>query len=99
MLERLRELGYEPHQASSGPEALAWLERERPAVVLLDLNMPGMSGEEVAARLPQGAPAVVFLTVSSPQEAGRALAQGPHYYLPKAASQEELSLMLQSLAG
>jgi two-component system LytT family response regulator len=48
-------------EASSGAEALAFIRRDRPDLVLLDAQMPGMSGLEVAARLTrEGMPAVVF---------------------------------------
>lgn len=48
-------------EASSGTEALAFVRRDRPDLVLLDAQMPGMSGLEVAARLTrEGMPAVVF---------------------------------------
>jgi len=48
-------------EASTGTEALAFVRRDRPDLVLLDAQMPGMSGLEVAARLTrEGMPAVVF---------------------------------------
>jgi signal transduction histidine kinase/CheY-like chemotaxis protein len=37
--------------AADGPEALAAIERERPDLVLLDIQLPGMSGFEVAGRV------------------------------------------------
>ena len=46
----LREAGYETISAASGEEALQKLSQppeERPALVLLDIMMPGMSGIEV----------------------------------------------------
>ncbi len=85
-------------EASCGTEALAALDDQECSVVLLDLNMPGMSGEDVLERLPPDAPRIVLLTSASTQEAGRVLGSGPHYYLPKGASREQLSMMLQSLA-
>src|SRR5689334_16395026 len=43
-------MGLEPVAVGGGREALAWLRRERrPALILLDLNMPGMSGWEFRA--------------------------------------------------
>jgi len=47
----LRLDGYEVVVAHDGAEALAVAERERPALVLLDLGLPGMDGFEVARRL------------------------------------------------
>jgi signal transduction histidine kinase/CheY-like chemotaxis protein len=46
-------IGADVHVAYSGAEALDALERCRPAVVLLDIGMPGMDGHEVARRLRQ----------------------------------------------
>lgn len=95
----LEDLGYEAIEAADGQEALATLSRgERCGVVLLDLNMPGMSGLDVVRKLPRGAnPQIVFLTSAAAQDVGSALLSGPHYYLPKGASRDELSLLLQSL--
>lgn len=93
----LEELGYDAQEASGGEEALEELAKDDWSVVLLDLNMPGMRGEEVVEHLPQPHPRIVFLTSASAQDVGSALRKGPHYYLPKGASQQELSLLLQSL--
>jgi CheY-like chemotaxis protein len=94
----LDDLGYSTIEASSGQEALETLSREPCSVMLLDMRMPEMSGEEVLRRLPtDDAPRVVCLTNAPAQEVGKALRSGPHYYLPKGASREELALLLQSL--
>jgi two-component system, LytTR family, response regulator AlgR len=49
---------------AAGAEAIKCVERERPAVVLLDISMPGMSGIEVARHLSRldNPPAVIFTT-------------------------------------
>ena len=39
--------GYEVHVARDGQEALDAMQRERPALVLLDVMMPGKTGFEV----------------------------------------------------
>lgn len=94
----LEDLGYEATEAADGQEALASLSRgDRYGVVLLDLNMPGMSGEDVIRELRGEGPQVVFLTNAGANELHRALRQGAYYYLPKGATREELSLMLHSL--
>ncbi|QSQ24895.1 response regulator [Pyxidicoccus parkwayensis] len=94
----LEDLGYEATEAADGQEALDTLKRgDRYGVMLLDLNMPGMSGLEVVERLPRVHPRIVFLTSAAAQDVGNALLSGPHYYLPKGASRDQLSLLLQSL--
>lgn len=47
----LRAEGYRVLKAGDGREALAILKRERPDLVLLDYEMPGMKGTEVCARI------------------------------------------------
>jgi DNA-binding LytR/AlgR family response regulator len=51
-------------QAGNGPDGLAAIERHRPDVVFLDVQMPGLTGFEVARRLLDlpAPPNVVFVT-------------------------------------
>jgi signal transduction histidine kinase len=49
----LEELGEEVITAASGEEALRWLLRRDFAVILLDVNMPGMDGFDTAALIRQ----------------------------------------------
>src|SRR4051794_29668751 len=51
MRSLLREFGYAPVTAMSGAEAITAARTHRPALVLLDKNMPGMSGAEVVRAL------------------------------------------------
>jgi CheY-like chemotaxis protein len=51
MRNLLREFGFAPVTAASGPQALAEAEQSAPDLVLLDRNMPGMSGDEVVAAM------------------------------------------------
>jgi DNA-binding response OmpR family regulator len=47
----LREFGFSVATASSGEEALSVVRSEKPALVLVDMNMPGMSGLDVIRAL------------------------------------------------
>ena len=52
-------------QAANGVDALAAIDEQRPDLVFLDVQMPGLNGFEVARRLlesPNRAPALVFVT-------------------------------------
>ena len=56
-------------EAPSGEAALPLIERRHPDLVVMDLNMPGMSGVETTRRLSERSPAptVLVLTVSTAQ--------------------------------
>ena len=49
----LEQAGFRVLPADSRPEGVELARRERPGLVILDLNLPGMDGMEVAARLRQ----------------------------------------------
>lgn len=61
----LEAAGYEVHLARDGVLAETMIDAVRPALAVLDANMPGLSGWTLLARLKQrgpGAPLVVMLT-------------------------------------
>jgi two-component system cell cycle response regulator DivK len=43
--------GYRVLEAEDGPRGIEVARRERPTLILVDINMPGMDGYEVTARL------------------------------------------------
>ena len=48
---RLEKSGYEVVSAISGEEALTFLQKDIPDLILLDLLLPGIQGEEVCKKL------------------------------------------------
>ena len=62
----LKEYGYEPVTAATGPEALEKVRQQRPDLILLDRYMPGMSGDDVihALRAEPGLEQVPILMLS-----------------------------------
>ena len=84
--------GYAVVEAKSGEEALEVIRKERPELVLLDLNMPGMGGLEVCREIrDQSDIAIIMLTVrNSEHDKVLALDAGADDYVVKPFSMEEL---------
>ena len=56
--------GFEARVASSGAQALATVREEKPDLVLLDKNLPGMSGTEIVRALRKEGSLVPILILS-----------------------------------
>jgi DNA-binding response OmpR family regulator len=69
MKNLLREYGFQAVTASTGDQAIGEFRRRRPALVLLDKNMPEMSGDEVIRALraePAPAPVPILILSGEP---------------------------------
>ncbi|HET7880181.1 MAG TPA: response regulator transcription factor [Acetobacteraceae bacterium] len=89
-------------EAATGRDALALLRQERPDLVVLDLNLPGMGGLELLRRMLLEDAAVPILVLSMHTEtlyAARALQLGAKGYLSKNASAEEVLKAVRRIAG
>ncbi|MFM0326826.1 response regulator [Caballeronia glebae] len=89
-------------EASDGLEGLKRAKQFRPDVILLDLNMPGLSGLETLKLLVQDVPqtAVVMLTVSEDlDELSTALRDGACGYLLKSIETETLASAIRKAAA
>ena len=89
-------------EAGDGDAALDIALRERPDVLVLDLNMPGRPSLELLAELGRTAPevAVVVLTMEQDPELARgALDHGAHGYVLKQAVEDELVEAIRVAAG
>ena len=84
--------GYAVIEARSGEEALEIMRKERPELVLLDVNMPGMGGLEVCRQIrDQSDVAIIMLTVrNTAHDKVLALDAGADDYVVKPFSIEEL---------
>jgi DNA-binding NarL/FixJ family response regulator len=92
----------EVHEAADGREALDALREQRPTLVILDLNLPGLGGVEVIARLKTADPEARILVLSMHDDyihVTRALQAGAAGYVSKNAPPEELLEAVRRVAG
>ncbi len=78
--------GYNVLTAKNGYEALELVDRERPAIVLLDIRMPGMDGIKVLQQIKLRSPEVAVIMITAlkdPALANKALALGARDYITK----------------
>ena len=80
-------------EASNGVEALEKIAELKPALVLLDIEMPGFNGFEIVQQLQGDPPAVVFITAYD-EYAVRAFEANAVDYLLKPVRQERLERAL-----
>ena len=95
---RLRALGCETVQAADGQQGLAAIQQEVPSLILLDLQMPGMSGMEVLRRLRQDGvdiPIVVVTAHGSIETAVEAMKEGAYDFVPKPIDPKHLEIVVQ----
>jgi two-component system phosphate regulon response regulator PhoB len=98
----LAKAGYRVSSAMNGTDALAIATRERPALVVLDLMLPGLSGFEVLERLRASeatANVAVLMLTARREEPDRikGLALGADDYLTKPFSPQELVLRVKAI--
>lgn len=80
-------------ECASGDEVLAALAVEDVDLIVLDINMPGMSGIETVMRMPEERPYLIFLT-AHPEHAVDAFDLGATDYLLKPVDEARLKKAL-----
>jgi two-component system phosphate regulon response regulator PhoB len=98
----LAKAGFRVSTASTGAEALASAREEQPALVVLDLMLPGLSGYEVLSRMraDEGTRDVAVLMLTARREEEdriRGLSLGADDYLTKPFSPQELVLRVAAI--
>lgn len=97
----LKDAGYRVLEASSGPEALEMMRREKPDAMVLDVRMPGMTGYEVCQKVrsdPEFAtlPVIMVTALSLPEERIRGIEAGATDFISKPFKKKELLARLVS---
>jgi two-component system cell cycle response regulator DivK len=100
MARMLTGAGYTPLEASDGHEALDIAQRERPAVILMDLALPRMDGWEATRRIkadPQlcAIPVLAVTALTMESDERRARAAGVDEYITKPVRSSKIRAMVR----
>ena len=90
--------GFAVFQATCGEEALATFEKEHPAIIILDLKMPGMDGMEVLARVREIDESVLVIVITgyaTVETAIQAMKEGAYDFIPKPFEPDQLRIVVR----
>ena len=98
----LRGMNLQSVEADNGERAIALYMEERPSMVLLDVNMPGIDGYETARRIRAAEPGewvpIIFLSANeSDQDFTKAIESGGDDYLVKPVGRIVLAAKIRAL--
>jgi DNA-binding response OmpR family regulator len=95
----LERAGHQVALADNGEDALAWIARHEPDLVVLDLMLPGIDGLEVCRRLRATSTVPVVMLTALGEEENRiaGLQLGADDYVTKPFSPRELALRVSSV--
>ena len=95
----LESAGFEVKCIDNGPDALTWNRLEKPDLIVLDLNLPGMDGIEVAARIREESDVYILMLTARGEEDDRVagLRIGADDYLTKPFSPRELVARVEAV--
>ena len=95
---------YEVIEAPDGDEAWTLIQEHRPAIVLLDVMMPGLSGFDLAKAVKDdpaldGTVVILLTAMAQQDDVQRGLAAGADHYLTKPFSPFELLSTIDRAMG
>ena len=98
----LESWGYEVELAENGEEALAKVAERRPALVLLDLEMPVMDGFETCHRLKEdpeteAIPVIMFTGLEATADKVKGIRRGADDYVVKTVDPEEIQARIEMI--
>lgn len=96
--QNLKKQGYEVVTAGSGEDAMRLVREEQPDLVLLDIQLPGISGIEVLERIKEHNDEVIVIMVtanSGLENAVNAMRMGAYDYISKPFNLDELAMVVK----
>ena len=103
MVDYLTAFNYRTKVAHTGIEALTYLTEERPLLILMDIQMPGMDGLETTQRIRanpeyQDLPIIAVTALTMPGDQERCLAIGMNEYLSKPINLRHLLQLIKKFS-
>ncbi len=100
----LKPKGYEIIEAEDGLQGIAIAAREKPDLILMDINMPGIDGMEATSRLKSSPdlahiPVIAVTAAAMRGDRERIMAAGCDDYLQKPIDNDELIKLVQRFIG
>ena len=98
LVDTLLDEGYQVSSLGSAEEALSWIQKNPPDLVLLDIWLPGMDGIAALERMKKLMPDLAVVMISghgSIEAAVRATKLGAYDFIEKPPSQERLTLVVR----
>jgi len=96
--DRLDSLGYRVLTAAGAAEGLELLEKQNPQIVLLDIEMPGMSGLEALRQIRKkelDITVVMITAYGTIERAVEAIREGAYDFIPKPFEPDHIALIVQ----
>ena len=96
--QNLKKQGYEVITAGNGEDALRLAREEQPDLVLLDIQLPGISGIEVLERIKEYEEDIIVIMVTAHgglETAVNAMRLGAYDYISKPFNLDELSMVIK----
>ena len=90
-------MGFNVSKAANGEEALEIFQKIQPAIVLLDLKMPGMDGMEVLGKIRKIDDSTIVIVITgyaTVETAIQAMKQGAYDFIPKPFEPDQLRLVV-----
>jgi DNA-binding NtrC family response regulator len=96
--QNLKKQGYEVMTAGSGEDALRLLREEAPDLMLLDIQLPGISGMEVLEKVKEMEEEIIVIMVTALgvlETAVKAMRIGAYDYINKPFNLDELAIVIR----
>ena len=96
--QNLKKQGYDVLTAGSGEDALRLVREEQPDLVLLDIQLPGISGMEVLEKIKEFDDEIIVIMVTAHgglETAVNAMRVGAYDYINKPFNLDEVALIIK----